>query len=169
MPLHQLSQMEIMMTKSMTITETLDTLANLIIENYKDHVGDIPNDYFVKDVAMGITKVPYWSAQSKRNYIERLHGLVLSSTQYDVDGKPLSDKDQGKAYHDAQDKYERLAPRLEMEAMSFDALAVEYTKWFEQYTGEEFILDQRKAPANKRSKAEIAAMKAIEARRAKVA
>lgn len=159
------------MTIDTKIVETLNTLADLIVDNYTTEVGDQPNDYFITDVARSITRMPFYSAKNKRDYIETLYGNIRSTTCYEEGtDQPLPDNEQPKAFHDAQDKYNRLAPKLEVEAMSFDALGKFYVKWFEQYTGQEFVMNNGPArPANKLTKQQQAALKAIEARRAKVA
>ena len=152
------------MTKSKTIVETLDTLTNLIIDNYKNHVGDAPNDWGVTDIARSIAKMPFWSAKNKRDYIDRLRADIAGNTQY-VDGEALPEPDQGQAYHDAKRKYERIAPNVEIEAMAFDALGEIYAQWFKDYTGQEFSLyGNNTKNVVQLSKKQQAAMRAIEAR-----
>jgi hypothetical protein len=150
------------MTKPKNISETLNTLANFYIESYKDTVGDAPNDYFVTDLARSFTKIPQWSAAQKRKYIDNLWSDVQRHMTYDEAGR--ENPSQSKQFYDANAKYERLAPRIEMEAMALDAMFDAHKDWFQDYTGQEFTTDTR-SQARKLTKQEQAAIKAIEARR----
>ena len=152
------------MAKTTNIQSTLNALADTYIEAYKTTVGDMPNDYFVTDVARSITKIPVWSAAQKRRYIEQLYQDVQDQLTFDSQGKDNPVK--SKQYYDKKAKYERLSPRLELEAMALDEIFELHKPWFESYTGQEFTLDARWQPARKLSKKEQAAIKAIEARRA---
>ena len=151
------------MAKTTNIQSTLNALADAYVENYRNTVGDAPNDYFITDVARSLTKIPAWSAAQKRQYIDNLWAEVDRHATFDTKGKDNPAK--SKQYYDAKAKYERLAPRIELEAMALDAVFEQHKAWFESYTGQEFTLNTKSQPARKLSKQEQAAMKAIEARR----
>lgn len=155
------------MAKTTNIQSTLNALADAYIENYRNTVGDAPNDYFVTDVARSLTKIPAWSAAQKRKYIDDLYAEVERHRTFDSEGKDNPAK--SKQYYDAKAKYERLSPRIELEAMALDAVFEQHKAWFESYTGQEFTLNTRSQPARKLTKQEQAAIKAIEARRAAAA
>ena len=75
-----------------------------------------------------------------------------------------------RGYHDAKQRYETLGPRIELEAMAFDEMFEHHKAWFLEYTGDHLDTSGAKAPANKLTKAQQAALKAIEKRNvAKVA
>jgi len=151
------------MAKTTNIQSTLNALADRYIEEYKTTVGDMPNDYFITDVARSITKIPAWSAAQKREYVDKLYQDVQDQLTFDSQGKDNPVK--SKQYYDKKAKYERLAPRIELEAMALDTIFELYKAWFESYTGKEFTLNTKSQPARKLTKQEQAAIKAIEARR----
>jgi len=153
------------MAKVENINVTLDKLANYTVTTHNDVTGQVANDYFTTDVARTLVNVPIYAAKNKRSYIDKLHAEMMACVAYDSDGVVLNDQDQGKEYQQAKEKYERLAPRIELEAIAFDHVADQYKAWYKDYTGQDY--DAPKAPSTTRklSKQEQAAMKAIEARR----
>ena len=154
------------MAKSTNIQSTLNALADAYIANYKDTVGDAPNDYFITDVARSLTKIPAWSAAQKRTYIDRMWDDVQRHATFDEAGR--ENETRSKQYYDAKAKYERLAPRIELEAMALDEVFDQHKTWFESYTNQEFMLDTKRQ-TRKLTKQEQDAIKAIEARRATAA
>lgn len=151
------------MAKVENINVTLDKLANYTVTTHNDVTGQVANDYFITDVARTLVNVPIYAARNKRSYIDKLHAEMMAYATFDEDGTVL--ENQSKEYFNAKDKYERLAPRIELEAIAFDHVADQYKAWFKDYTGQDY--DEPKTPSTTRklSKQEQAAMKAIEARR----
>ena len=159
------------MTIDAKLMNALNTLADATIQTITDTTGNQPNDYAVRDVARSIATKPYYDAQRKRKYVDGLFANIAASTVYEQGtNQPLSDSEQPKQYHDAKQRYEILAPRIEMEAMAFDAMFEMHKAWYLEYTGQDLDTSGAKAPANKLTKAQQAALKAIEKRNvAKVA
>jgi hypothetical protein len=151
------------MGKTTNIQSTLNALADAYIEAYKTTVGDMPNDYFITDVARSLTKIPAWTAAQKRQYVDKLYQDVEDQLTFDSQGKDNPTK--SKQYYDKKAKAERLGPRIELEAMALDAVFELHKRWFEEYTGQEFTLDTKSQPARKLSKQEQHALQLIEARR----
>lgn len=90
---------------------------------------------------------------------------MMACVAFDSDGTVLGDQDQSADYIRFKEKYERLAPKIELEAIAFDHVFDEYKAWFLEYTGQNYDLPQKSSTTRKLSKQEQAAMKAIEARR----
>ena len=151
------------MAKVENINVTLDKLANYSVTTHNDVTGQVANDYFITDVARTLVNVPIYAAKNKRSYIDKLHAEMMAYATFDEDGTVL--ENQSREYFNAKDKYERLAAKIELEAIAFDHVADQYRAWFKEYTGQDY--DAPKAPSTTRklSKQEQAAMKAIEARR----
>lgn len=153
------------MAKVENINVTLDKLANYTVTTHNDVTGQIANDWFISDVARTIVKVPMYAAKNKRAYIDKMHADMMACVAFDSDGTVLGDQDQSADYIRFKEKYERLAPKIELEAIAFDHVFDEYKAWFLEYTGQNYDLPQKSSTTRKLSKQEQAAMKAIEARR----
>ncbi len=151
------------MAKVENINVTLDKLANYTVTTHNDVTGQVANDYFITDVARTLVNVPIYAAKNKRAYIDKLHADMMAYVTFDEDGTVL--ENQSREYFNAKDKYERLAAKIELEAIAFDHVAEQYKAWYKDYTGQDY--DEPKTPSTTRklSKQEQAAMKAIEARR----
>ena len=159
------------MTIDAKLMNALNALADTTIQIITETTGNQPNDYAVRDVARSIATKPYYDAQRKRKYVDGLFANIAANTVYhEGTDKPLADNHQPKQYHDAKQRYETLGPRIELEAMAFDELFEQSKAWFLEYTGDHLDTSGAKAPANKLTKAQQAALKAIEKRNvAKVA
>ena len=153
------------MAKVENINVTLDKLANYTVTTHNDVTGQVANDFFTTEVARTLVNVPMYAAKNKRAYIDKMHADMMACVAFDSDGTVLGDQDQSADYIRFKEKYERLAPRIELEAIAFDHVADQYKAWFKDYTGQDY--DEPKTPSTTRklSKQEQAAMKAIEARR----
>jgi len=151
------------MAKVENINVTLDKLANYSVTLHNEWTGQVANDYFITDVARTLVNVPIYAAKNKRDYIDKLYANMMSYVTFDEDGTVL--ENQSREYFNAKDKYERLAAKIELEAIAFDHVASHYKAWYKEYTGRDY--DEPKTPSTTRklSKQEQAAMKAIEARR----
>ena len=151
------------MAKVENINVTLDKLANYSVTTHNDVTGQVANDYFITDVARTLVNVPIYAAKNKRDYIDKLYANMMAYVTFDEDGTVL--ENQSREYFNAKDKYERLAAKIELEAIAFDHVAEQYKTWFAAYTGQDYDEPKTSSTTRKLSKQEQAAMKAIEARR----
>ena len=151
------------MTKVVDIQKKLGETAQLVLEYYTELTGSEANDYAVNDVCRLIAGLPLSLAKSKRTYIDKLQAEVRAATAVDQDGKDLPEDQQGHAYHQAVQRFERLALRIEVEAQGFDQMFENCHKpWYEGYQEREWASTSTAKP--KLSKQEKAAMDAIKAR-----
>ena len=151
------------MTKVVDIQKKLGETAQLVLEYYTELTGSEANDYAANDVCRMIAGLPSALAKQKRTYIDKLQAEIRVATSVDQDGKDLPEDQQGHAYHQAVQRFERLALRIEVEAQGFDQMFENCHKpWYEGYQGREWASTPTAKP--KLSKQEKAAMDAIKAR-----
>lgn len=150
------------MAKVENINVTLDKLANYTVTLHNDITGQVANDFFTTEVARTIVNIPIYAAKNKRSYCDTLLATVMAHTIYDEDQKIAHT--QTAQYYQAKERFERLSPKIEREAIVYDHLADEYKAWFEAYTGQNY--DEQKSGASKPaiSKADQKLMDAIKER-----
>jgi hypothetical protein len=154
--------MENKMAKVENINVTLDKLANYTVTTHNDVTGQVANDFFTTDVARTLVNVPIYAAKNKRAYCETLLANVMANTIYDEDQKIAHT--QTAQYYQAKERFERLSPKIEREAIVFDHIADSYKAWFKEFTGQDYDLPRSGAAKPAISKADQKLMDAIKER-----